>query len=64
MPKKDMVKELYSKVQQLRREPDTSKRPNKWREAYINDLGSLLSRYTVLARKYAKLETYIKSLAE
>ncbi len=62
--KVDPVKELYSVVQTLRREPDTSKRPNKWRAAYIKDVGSMLTRYNSLLKKYAASEEKIKSLTE
>lgn len=64
MAKKDAVKELYSLLQQVRREPVTTKRPNKWREMWIKDVGSLLTRLNITARKLAKAESKIKSLTE
>ncbi len=64
MAKKGAVKELYSLLQQIRREPDTAKRPNKWRSMWIKDVGSLLTRLSVATQKLAKAEAKIKSLTE
>lgn len=64
MAKKDPVKELYSLLQQVRREPDTAKRPNKWRSMWIKDVGSMLTRYTNVSRKLAKAEAKLKAIAE
>lgn len=62
--KKDPVKELFSIVQTLRREPDTAKRPNKWRAQYVRDVGAMLTRYNNVAKKLAAAEAKIKSLTE
>lgn len=51
MPKVDPVKELFSIVQKLRREPDTAKRPNAWRKQYIKDVGSMLTRYNIMKKR-------------
>lgn len=62
--KKDAVKELYSLLQQVRREPVTSTRPNKWRTMWVKDVGSLLTRITTMTRKFNTAEAKLKSLAE
>lgn len=64
MAKRDPVKELYSLLQQVRREPDTAKRPNKWRTMWIKDVGSLLTRLTTVTRRATKAEDKLKALAE
>lgn len=62
--KKDAVQELYSLLQQVRREPATSVRPNKWRTMWIKDVGSLLTRLTTTTRKLAAAESKIKTMTE
>lgn len=64
MAKTDPVKELYSLLQQVRREPVTTKRENKWRTMWVRDVGSLLTRLTNVSRKLAKAEAKLKSLTE
>lgn len=64
MAKKDAVKELYSLLQQVRREPVTTKRDNKWRTMWVKDVGSLLTRLTTTKRELAAAESKIKSLTE
>lgn len=62
--KADFVADLTTLVRQVKAQPETTKRPNKWRGMWIKDVGSLLTRLNTTARKLAKAESKIKSLTE
>lgn len=63
MAKKDPIKELYSQLQTMRKQPDTAKRPNKWRALYQRDLGAMLTRYMKAAKENENLKARLNAIA-
>ena len=62
--KTDYVGELSALVRQVKSQPDTAQRPNKWRTMWVKDVGAMLTRYNNVSKKLQAAESKIKSLTE
>lgn len=62
--KTDFVAELTTLIRQVKSQPETTKRPNKWRAMWIKDVGSMLTRYSNVLRRAVKAEAQLAKLAE